>query len=126
MSDKQDTVVQQQTRICPVLSEFHFKAMSDMPLYTTNDRNTHFCYTQHFNIDTGVVITSYVLYSECAISNLDKTGYVSAYHKILKAYSHKTIIPFVTVCFILHSFLTCTLFHEKVPPLIISIAGLFM
>ncbi len=30
-------------------------------------------------------------HSECAISNLSKTGYVPTYHKILKVCSHKTL-----------------------------------
>ncbi len=44
-----------------------------------------------FNTDTGVIITVMPSHSKCAISNLGKTEHVSAYYKILKVRSHKTV-----------------------------------
>ncbi len=85
------SLVQWQTKICPILSKFPFKAISDMSLYTTHDGITHFCYTRHFNTNIGVVITSYVLLFWMCYQYLDETGYVSAYCKVLKVCSHKTV-----------------------------------
>ncbi len=50
------SVVQRQSQICPILSEFHCKAISDTSFCTTRNKFRHFCYTQHFDTDSGPFI----------------------------------------------------------------------
>ncbi len=49
-------------------------------------------------------------HSECATSNLGKTGYVSAYHKMLKVCSHKTLET--PLLFLLYTVLYATFFFN--------------